>query len=206
MRRLFYEVINPTIIASPVVFASIGYPLSSLFPLSIQAWSAILIASALLCGVVFAVLSRQGKVVWVDREAVVSEQVKGRRLVRGVGYLPYMVFVPGIAALLLSTVLQVSNHGDLHTTYIHQLLHGLTPPTNASLPGYPPNYYWLYHALLAAIVNILNISAPLASLLLNVISLVSALGWIILILRLLGVGYRHGLLLGLLAVSVLKTV
>src|SRR5690606_4662307 len=138
MRKLFHEVINPTIIAAPVLFAVVGYGLSNFFPLTIEVWSALFIISVLLCAVLFRYGSAHGKFEWVKWE---DDFASASLLARLASFAPYLIFVPGVIALFLSPNLQVSHHGNLHSAYVNQVLQGFTPPTNASLPGYTPNYY-----------------------------------------------------------------
>ncbi|MGB2693335.1 MAG: hypothetical protein WBB48_11900 [Thermodesulfobacteriota bacterium] len=92
--------------------------------------------------------------------------------------LPYLIFVPVVIASFIYTKVQIGSHGGFHVGYVYQILQGIIPPENVVLPGYEANIYWLYHALIAAIVNISNISAPLVSTILNLFALIGSFYWI----------------------------
>ena len=94
-----------------------------------------------------------------------------------VWWLPYLLPLPAFLLVASSNRLLISNHGAYHSLYIFHLLNGPLPPENVLIPGLPSNIYWMYHALLAAITVGLNIAAPVASFVLNVMTLMSSYFW-----------------------------
>jgi len=107
------------------------------------------------------------------------------RILRLTPMLSLLAFLPGILALGLSTRMQISVHGFFHSAYVYQILHGMIPPENVTLPGYPVNNYWPYHAILAVFSRILQAPPPLASAWLNILSLLVSLALSYRLIRLL---------------------
>ena len=105
-----------------------------------------------------------------------------------------------------SPTVQILSHPDLHFGYINQLLYGSTPLENVFVAGYPANYYWLFHAFLAAVVKTTALRAPVVASIVNVLSVVSSFLWIGQILVLLKLGKLRTLSLGLLVVFVFCSV
>ena len=120
--------------------------------------------------------------------------------------VPAMVLAPGLYAIVSSPTVQILSHPDLHFGYINQLLYGSTPLENVFVAGYPANYYWLFHAYLAAVVKITALRAPYVASIVNVLSVVSSFLWIGQILILLKLGKLRTLTLGLLVVFVFCSV
>lgn len=88
------------------------------------------------------------------------------------------IFIPGVYASFFFVQLQIGTHGGYHLGYVYQILNNLIPPENVALPGYPANIYWLYHALIAAILNLSNIPAPkISSTIINMFALVGSFYW-----------------------------
>ncbi len=79
----------------------------------------------------------------------------------------------------ISADVQLSFHGCYHSAIVYELRAGQFPPTNPVMPGEPINFYWLYHLLLALLMEALNVSPIQASAGLNVtvLSGVLCLGW-----------------------------
>ena len=96
--------------------------------------------------------------------------VGGRALI----LLPFSALLPGIVAVLQNTRLQMSFHGFLHSAYTYQIVNGVVPPENPLLPGHPANDYWLFHALLAALVHSLRVAPPLMAFIVNLIALTAS--------------------------------
>ncbi|MBW2421708.1 MAG: hypothetical protein JRH19_24435 [Deltaproteobacteria bacterium] len=71
-----------------------------------------------------------------------------------------------------------SIHGLHHSAYIYQIANGIIPPTNPSSMEAPANFYWGWHALAAALMGALEISAFEALLLMNTLSLATLLGFL----------------------------
>jgi len=93
------------------------------------------------------------------------------------GLLAVLAFLPMVVAVLGSPRVQISHHGYFHSAYVYQVIAGYVPPENVTLPGHASNTYWPYHALLAAIVELFAVPAPLASAALNLILLAGSVGW-----------------------------
>jgi hypothetical protein len=196
MRRFFYNVANPFIAIFLVIFVGIGFAFSLMTSLSIEAWSLILAASFVICAAIFIFVKPDfaadlgTSITWTWRDRLLS-------------YLPFLIFTPGFLAVFSNSHFQMIFEGDIHTSYIVQILNSITPPENPFLPGYPPNYFWLYHALLATVTNLTNLAPPLVSSFLNVLALISIIGWVKQTLRAMGMGKRHPLLLNLFTVFVI---
>ncbi|MCY4147062.1 MAG: hypothetical protein OXE95_09870 [Chloroflexi bacterium] len=192
---LFAEVLNPMLIIWLALFVCLGYILTLLMPVRIEHWTALLGATLLLslAGLLlrFRRLWRAGsdESLGFDRRALLP-------------LLPLLVFLPLFHAELTSPTLQILNHGDMHVGYVHQLLYHATPPENIFVPGHPANFYWLYHALLAALVKATGWAPPLVASLVNIISICSSFYWLARVLVALGLAKRHTLWLGLLIVLV----
>ena len=92
-------------------------------------------------------------------------------------WVPYLLPLPAFLLLASDHRLLISNHGAYHSLYIFHLLNGPLPPDNVLIPGLTANIYWLYHALLAAIMVGANIAAPVASHLLNAVALIASYFW-----------------------------
>lgn len=92
-------------------------------------------------------------------------------------YFPYLLLLPGIITVLISFRMKVSYHGFFHSAYIFQIIAGRVPPENVTLPGFPATIYWIYHALIAVWVNLLNLPPPLISAWMNIVVLVSTIYW-----------------------------
>jgi hypothetical protein len=95
---------------------------------------------------------------------------------RALGLVPYLVFVPGVVAVLRSVRQQISFHGFVHVGYVLEILHGHVPPENVTFPGTPANFYWLFHALLAAISTVTQQPPTLVATQVNVVVLICSLG------------------------------
>ena len=103
---------------------------------------------------------------------------------------------------LANPSLQITNHGDLHVGYVHELLLRETPPQNIFVPGYPANFYWLYHAVLAALVQLTGLAPPLVASILVIAAICGSFYWLSEVLVGLGLAKRRALWLGLLIVLV----
>ncbi len=195
MRRFFYGVLNPFIVIFPVVFVGIGFIVTLVTSPSIEIWGLIFALSLVLCAAFFIVkkpdflrgIDFNPKHTWRDQ---------------WIGCIPYLVFVPGFLIVFSNTYYQMLFEGVLHTSYTSQILAGIAPPENPFLPGYPPNYYWLYHALLATIANLTQLSPPLLSSILNLLALISIFAWVKQIIRAVGYGHLHPFLFNLLVIFV----
>ncbi len=196
MRWFFYNVANPFIAIFLAVFIGVGFGLSLFTSVSIELWSLTFAACFLICTAFFAI-KKPNFSLEIDLE--VSHF---RRMDRWLGYAPYLIFVPALVVVFSDTHFQMVFDGDIHTSYINEILVGTTPPENPFLPGYPPNYYWLYHALIATFANVTNLAPPLISSLLNVMALICIFAWTKQIIRALGYGDKHPLLVNLMVIFV----
>ncbi len=192
---LITDVLNPLFVISLALFASIGYILTLLMPVTIEIWQAALWVCTLipLMGLSAGVYARWKQGVYVNSRA-------SRRMILPV--IPLLVLAPSVLAVLSSPVLQISYHGDIHSAHIHQLLYGSTPIDNVYIPAYPPNYYWLYHAYLAAIARMTSLGPPFVAALVNAAAVFSSLLWIAQTLVMLKLGRRRALYLGALVLLV----
>ncbi len=213
---LFTQVLNPLFVIWPALFVCLGYLLTLLIPVEIAHWRALLWFSLLLPLAVLLLRFRGMTPLGPPVESGGGTTPLGPPDESGGGFgsslgfhwrallplLPLLVFAPMFQAELASPTLQVLNHGDMHVAYVHQLLHRATPVENIFVPGYPANFYWLYHALLAALVKATGWAPPLVASLLTITAICSSFYWLARVLVALGLARRHSLFLGLLIVLV----
>ena len=152
------DILAYSIMISLVIFGIGGYVCSLLLDnMKIEYW-AIILATAFITVFVLLIYIRK------DEYAQYKFSLKSFIL----GLLPYLLLIPSIMAVVLSTRLQISNHAPIHMGYITQILNGISPPENPLLPGYPANNYWLYHAFLSLIVYVFHIAQPAAATVVNI--------------------------------------
>jgi hypothetical protein len=174
MRFINYQ-LNPAIAIALCLTASIGFVGANLFPTPIQFWVILLFLSL--------IISITGMLYWhpaQHEEANPSKKSKSwwiQALELLSALLPLLVFTPAVIAFIQLPDAHISHHGDLHANYIIQILHGVGVPDNGFFPEAPINYYWLYHAIIAAISYALNIPIPVAHTVLSSIVLFATLGW-----------------------------
>lgn len=135
---------------STILFAAAGLVLTQIltsFP--IQAWNLILLASIIAGFLIemWLVRSRSRNFVDLASPRPATNQ-SGFLASRWVAIALFLIFVPGFLSRFSSVTIQLPQHGYLHSAYVYQILNGFTPPENVTLPGYPGNFYWYYHALL----------------------------------------------------------
>ena len=187
---IIFDVSIYTLTISFAVFAVSGYIYSQLFEsLNILIWTVLFIF--IFIAVLIHSLLNQHKELY---SFYVSENFSIKYLFFRL--LPFLILLPGVAAVLLSTRLQLSNHGAFHIGYINQILLGNSLPENVVLPGFEANVYWLYHALLAVVVTILNVPAPIASITINFIALAGSFYWINKFIKILGIDKRNPIAIG----------
>ncbi len=192
---LLVEVMNPLLVISIALFVGVGYILTLLMPVNISHWQMLFWVTLLLPLGTLLIRAHQ---IW-NREYTLSARYAWKRFLP---LLPLLVFIPVFGAELTYPNLQLPGHGDLHAGYVFQLLFGSTPIDNVFVPGYPANYYWLYHAYLAALVSITNLSVPTVGSIVNLIAILSSLLWIGQALIVLGVANARTVKLGLLTILV----
>ncbi len=190
---LVLDILNPLFLISLALFVGIGYILTLLMPVAISHWQALFWLSLLLPA---AVLTRSARAKWTGDE---YRAPSWRTLLP---IVPLVVILPAVWAEFTSPTLQVTHHGDIHIGYIHQLLYETTPVDNVFMVGFPANYYWLYHAYLAAIAQVTDFSPASASSIVNVAAIFSSLLWIGQTLQLLNLGKSRTLTLGLMILLV----
>lgn len=190
---LFLDILNPLFLVSLALFVGIGYILTLFMPVAIGHWQALFWLTLLLPA---AVLARSARAKWRRHE---YRPPSWRTLLP---LLPLLVILPAVWAEFISPTLQVTHHGDIHIGYIHQLLYETTPIDNVFMVGFPANYYWLYHAYLAAIAQVTRFSPASASSVVNVAAIFSSLLWIGQTLKLLNLGKSRTLTLGLMVLLV----
>jgi hypothetical protein len=81
-----------------------------------------------------------------------------------------------VAAILCKDDLRIfSWHGFQHTGIVYRILAGDIPPTNPFFAGEPSHYPWGHHAVIAALVRVLDASPPTVYALTNVAMLAAML-------------------------------
>ncbi len=197
---LILEVLNPLFAISFALFVSVGYILTLLMPVTIGLWQALLVP----CTLIPFVWLLAGAVKRSKQSQSDPYQLNWRIFLPLV--IPILVLAPGLYAIASSPTVQILSHPDLHFGYINQLLYGSTPLENVFVAGYPANYYWLFHAYLAALTEATALRAPYVASIVNVLSVFSSFLWIGQILVLLKLGKPRTLSLGLLVVFVFCSV
>jgi len=200
LTTLILEVLNPLFAISFALFVSVGYILSLLTPVTIGLWQALLVP----CTLIPFLWLLAGTVKRSKQSQSHAYRFSWRALLPLI--IPILVLAPGIYAIVSSPTVQILSHPDLHFGYINQLLYGSTPLENVFVAGYPANYYWLFHAYLAAVVKTTALRAPYVASIVNVLSVVSSFLWIGQIFVLLKLGKPRSLSLGLLVVFVFCSV
>ena len=192
---LITDVLNPLFVISLALFASAGYILTLLMPVTIEIWQAVF----WLCTFIPLIGLSAGVYAKRKQAASVENRVSWRMILP---VIPLLVLAPIALAVLSSPVLQISHHGDIHSAHIYQLLYGSTPIDNIYIPGYPPNNYWLYHAYLVAIARMTSLGPLFVASMVNVVAVFSSLLWIARTLVMLKLGRRRTLYLGVLVLLV----
>ena len=192
---LLVEVLNPLLVISIALFVGLGYILTLLMPVNISHWQMLFWVTLLLPLGMLLIRANQ---IW-KRDCAPSARSAWKRVLP---LLPLLIFIPVFGAELTYPNLQLPGHGDLHAGFVFQLLYGSTPIDNVFVPGYPANYYWLYHAYLAALVSITRLSVPTVGSIVNLIAILSSLLWIGQTLIVLGLASARTVKLGLLAILV----
>lgn len=177
------RIANSTVILALSSFPALGLLLTyAVEGFAGGTWAALLVLSTVGSAWLTVVARRRG---WsavlapdVDRDAGGAGDGGAGTVARRVWWIVgALAFAPLLAAILLSPRVQISHHGYFHSAYVYQVIAGHVPPENVTLPGHPSNTYWPYHALLAALVDLFAIPAPLASALLNLVLLAGTLAW-----------------------------
>ena len=180
------EVLNPLLLISMALFLSVGYILTRLLPVNIDVWAALFWASVLLPLIPLIQRARRR---WL-LNAPPPERSPWRRALPA---LPIVILLPAALAILGSPTLNSIAHIDMYFVYIRQLYTGIAPPENIFLPGFPANHYWLYHALVAAIVRVTAADTYSALNMLNLLCLLSSLLWLAKTLVALGLAKPRGI-------------
>ncbi|MCY3865190.1 MAG: hypothetical protein OXG68_07095 [Chloroflexi bacterium] len=189
------EVLNPLLLITLALFASLGYVLTLLMPVSIHHWQRLFWLSL--------IISLLRLILRAYRLWRAGEYTKVQFSWRSpLPLLPLLIFLPVFRLELAVPYAQIIWHGDMHVAYIHQIMHAATPVDSIFLPGYPANFYWLYHAFVAAVAQVTSLAPPLAASLLNMAAILSSLLWIALMLIRLRIASVRTIYLGLLAVLV----
>ena len=168
---LITDVLNPLFMISLALFASVGYVLTLLMPVAIDIWQAVFWVCTLLP--LMGLLARV-YVKW-KQDTYVKSEVSWRM---ALPFIPLLVLAPILYLEFSSPGLQIWAHGDIRLGYIHQLLYGSTPVENIFAAGHPANYYWLYHAYMAAVAKITSLHPLQAEEIVNTAAIFSGLLWI----------------------------
>ncbi len=195
--RLFAEVLHPLLVIWLALFVCLGYILTLLTSVRIAHWTALL-AITLLLSLAGLLLRFRGMTPLNP-----PDESGG-----GMGYsrvfhwrallplLPLLVFLPLFHDQIVSPTMQIVGHIDIHAGYVNQLRFDETPPENIFVAGHPANYYWLFHAPLAALVELTGLPSPLLAELLNLFAIISSFCLLADILVGLGLAQRRTLWLG----------
>ena len=197
---LLADIIIPLWVISFALFVSVGNILTQFIRLRIENWATLLLFATLLPLVCLAIRAR-GK---FQRDEYGTVNVSWRVILPIV--IPFLVLAPGLLAIVSSPTMQVMNHPDIHFGYIYQLTYNATPTENVFLAGYPANYYWLWHAYIAAIGKLTTFKASHVASVLNVVSILLSLLWIGQALTRLRLGKPRTVHLGLLIMFVYASV
>ncbi|MYA92537.1 MAG: hypothetical protein F4Y30_03845 [Chloroflexi bacterium] len=192
---LFSEVLNPLLIIWLALFVCLGYILTLLMPVRIEQWTALLGATLLIS---LAGLSLRFWHLW-RAGAYRSLAFEWRALLPMV---PLLVFLPMMLAQLSSPSHQLQSHADLYISYVHELLYRETPAESVYIAGYPANFYWLYHALLAALAQLTALAPSQIAQVLNVLAVCSSFYWLSEVIVRLGLAQRRTMRLGCLVMLV----
>ena len=168
---LITDVLNPLFMISLALFASVGYVLTLLMPVAIEIWQAVFWVCTLLP--LMGLLARV-YVKW-KQDLYVKSGVSWRM---ALPFIPLLVLAPILYLEFSLPGLQIWAHGDIRLGYIHQLLYGSTPVENIFAAGHPANYYWLYHAYMAAVAKITSLHPLQAEEIVNIAAIFSGLLWI----------------------------
>lgn len=196
---LALDLLNPLFLISLALFVGIGYLLTLVMPVTIAHWQGLFWLTLLLPA---AVLLRSLRTKWPQNAnpasiAPIAHIAHIAPVWRSLlPIVPLMVILPAVWAEFTSPTLQVTHHGDIHLGYIHQLMYETSPIDNVFMVGFPANYYWLYHAYLAAVAQVTGFSPVSASSIVNVIAIGSSLIWIGRTLTALKLGKYRSLSLG----------
>ncbi len=190
------DVLNPLFAISFALFVGVGYILTLLMPVTIEIWQALLIPCTL---VPFAWLLA-GARKRAKKSQPDAQQFSWRDFLPMV--VPALVLAPGLYAIASSPTVQVLSNPDLHYGYIYQAKNVSTPFENIFVAGYPANYYWLFHAYVAAITQWMAWPPSYSGSILNVQAVFSSFLWIGQTLVLLKLGKPRTWTLGLLIVFV----
>ena len=190
------DLLNPLLLLALALFSSLGYILSLLRPIGIEAWSALLAIS--LVAPLLPLLWRARRM-WLAGEPTAG----GIDWRLGLAALPLLLMtLPLSVAVLSDTDLSNSAHARIYLSYVHQLYHGLTPPENVTAPGFHANHYWLFHAWVAGTVRLTGLDMYRALHLLNYACMYSAALWLAQSMVRLGIGKPRTLRFGLALLAV----
>ena len=191
--RFISEVLNPLFLLSIGAYVSVGCIVTLIAPVDINGWMALLWLSILLPLIPLLLRFRKLR----------QNDAAGRWWRMLLPALPIVILLlPGLSAKLSGATNMLSFHDDIQGAYINQLLHGATPIENIFLPGYPANYYWLYHAIFAPIAKLSSRHPALIAAVFNAVSVFSAALWLGHCLVELGLARKRTLHLGLAVILV----
>ena len=188
------HILNPLILMSLALFMSVGYLLTFVARVTIDVWAALLWFSLLLP---LTALCWRARRKW--RKSCRSAPFAWRALLPA---LPLLLALPAILYQLARPSIKAIPHNRLYLVYSAQLYHGLAPPDNIFLPGYPANNNWLALAPQAALVKVASVDILTTYIVLNAVFLFSSLYWLAQALVTLELGRPRTLRLGFLLIFV----
>ena len=168
---LITDVLNPLFMISLALFASLGYILTLLMPVTIDVWQAVF----WVCTVI-PFIGLSARVYAKRKQAVYAKSRDSWRML--LPFIPLLVLAPRLYGELSFPTMQIWSHVDIHFGYIHQMLYGATPVENIFVAGHPANYYWLYHAYMATVAKITSLHPLYAVEIVNIAAVFSGLLWI----------------------------
>ena len=70
------------------------------------------------------------------------------------------------------------SHTDIYFVYVAQIFNGFAPPDSVFLPGFAASHYWLFNALIAALVKLTALDVYSTANLVNNVFIFSSLFWL----------------------------
>ena len=192
---LITDVLNPLFVISMAIFASVGYVLTLLMPVTIDIWQAVFWVSLVLPGLgLLAGFYARWK-----RGGYIKGGASWRMLLP---FIPLLVLGQSLIVEFSKPSLQIAAHGDLYSGYMQQLFYGETPIENYYVAGQPVNHCWLYFAYVAAVAKTASWNLLYASEIVNFIALFSGLLWLARVVIGLHLARPRTIYLGLLIIFV----
>jgi len=86
-----------------------------------------------------------------------------------------LLILPVVALIFINPKFAVVGwHEFMHASIVFNIMHGLVPPEDVLLAGYPLKYPWAHHYLVALLCQIAHIAPPMGFALSNIIALIAS--------------------------------